>query len=128
MPRPDDGDTRLDVLVVEDDPDMADVMLVVLRQAGYTAASAENGEQALAIAKARRPALVLLDMLMPVMDGWTCARALRRIYGRTLPIVVVTAAEHVRARGDEIDADGVLAKPFEVADLLQLVDRHLQTA
>jgi DNA-binding response OmpR family regulator len=60
-------------------------------------------------------------MLMPVMDGWQCARELRAKYGNTIPIVVVTAAEDARARGAAIGADAVLSKPFELDELLRLV-------
>jgi CheY-like chemotaxis protein len=116
--------TRKDVLVVEDDPDMVDIMLLVLRGAGYAARGAENGKQALEAVAARMPALILLDMLMPVMDGWQFAREMSARYGRAVPIVVVTAAEHARARSEEIGADDVLPKPFDVDDLLRLVARH----
>jgi two-component system, OmpR family, response regulator MprA len=113
-----------DVLVVDDDPDMLEATLLVLEEAGYETRSARNGEQALAAVAARMPALVLLDMLMPVMDGWRCARELRARYGRRVPIVVLTAAEHVRSRGEEIEADDVLPKPFGVAELLQVIARY----
>lgn len=116
--------TPKDVLVVEDDPDMVDIMLLVLREAGYAARGAENGKQALEAVAAQMPALILLDMLMPVMDGWQFARELSARYGRVVPIVVVTAAEHAQARGEEIGADDVLPKPFDVDDLLRLVVRH----
>jgi len=113
-----------DVLVVEDDPDMADAMLRLLRHAGFRARSAENGKRALEAVEAHRPAVVLLDILMPVMDGWECARRLRARYGTGLPIVVVTAAEHVEARCEEVGADHLLPKPFELAELLELVTHY----
>ncbi len=117
-------DAPRDVLVVDDDPDLVEVILLVLSGAGYAARSAANGRQALEAVKARMPALILLDMLMPVMDGWQFARELRARYGRAVPVVVVTAAEHARARGEEIGADEVLPKPFDVDDLLRLVAHH----
>jgi CheY-like chemotaxis protein len=114
-----------DVLVVDDDPDMADVMVLMLAEAGYQTRRAGNGKEALEAAAADRPALVVLDMLMPVMDGWQCARELRALYGRGLPIVVATAAEHARARSEEVGADDALPKPFEMGDLLRVVERYL---
>ena len=116
--------TAQDVLVVDDDADMLDVMKFVLDEAGYSVRSAGNGKQALEATAAQVPALVLLDMLMPVMDGWQCARELRARYGH-IPIVVVTAAENARAFGAEVGADDVLPKPFEIDDLLQVVERHV---
>jgi DNA-binding response OmpR family regulator len=113
-----------DVLVVEDDPDLSEVMLLALREAGYAARSAGNGREALEAAARQLPGLVLLDVLMPVMDGWQCARELRARYGRTLAIVVVTAAEQVRARSHELGADDVLAKPFDIDEFLRTVARY----
>jgi CheY-like chemotaxis protein len=63
-------------------------------------------------------------MLMPVMDGWQCARELRARYGGDLPIVVISAAENVQSRGKEIGADEVLPKPFEMSRLLEIVGRY----
>jgi len=117
-----------DVLVVDDDADMAEVMEMILSEAGYRVRSARNGREALEVVAARKPDLVLLDMLMPVMDGWQCARELRARYGRAIPIVVVTAAEHARARAEEVGSDGVLSKPFELSLLLRLVRQHVEQA
>ena len=114
-----------DVLIVEDDADMLEVMELVLHDAGYTTRTALNGQQALEVVAQAMPALILLDMLMPVMNGWQFAREFRARYGNAVPIVVATAAEHVRARSDGIDAADVLPKPFEVADLLRVVGRHV---
>jgi DNA-binding response OmpR family regulator len=110
--------------VVDDDPDLVEVVLLALADAGYATRSAFNGKKALEAVAERVPALVLLDMLMPVMDGWQFARELRAQVGRSVPVVVVTAAEHASARGAEIDADDVIAKPFDLDELLRIVSRH----
>jgi CheY-like chemotaxis protein len=117
-------DPPSDLLVVDDDPDMVETLLLVLSGAGFAVRSARNGQEALAAVGVRQPALVLLDMLMPVMDGWRCARELRARYGRALPIVVITAAEHARARAQDIGADGVLSKPFDMDELLAVAARY----
>ena len=114
-----------DVLIVDDDEDMIEVMELLLQDAGYTTRTALNGQQALDAVAKSMPALILLDMLMPVMNGWQFAREFRARYGAGVPIVVATAAEHVQHRGDEVDAAGVLPKPFEVSDLLRLVAQHV---
>lgn len=117
-----------EVLVVEDDPDMADVVMRVLHMAGYAASRVENGQQALAAVARKRPSLVLLDMMMPVMDGWQCARELRGRYGVSLPIVIATAAEHAGERASDIGADDVLPKPFGLQELLDVVGRFARDA
>ena len=113
-----------DVLIVDDDPDMVTIIRIMLDDAGYQVRSARNGKEALESVAAKMPAVVLLDILMPVMDGWQCARELRARYGRRVPIVVVTAAEHAGARAAQVGGDDVLAKPFEMAELLRIVARY----
>jgi CheY-like chemotaxis protein len=114
-----------DVLIVDDDADMLEVMELVLRDAGYATRCALNGREALDVVAHGMPGLILLDMLMPVMNGWQFSRDFRARYGNEVPIVVATAAEHVRARSNGMDAADVLPKPFEVADLLRVVARYL---
>ncbi|HEY1810927.1 MAG TPA: response regulator [Kofleriaceae bacterium] len=113
-----------DVLIVDDDEDMAEVVKAVLDSEGYHCRYAANGRQALDEVATAMPAVVLLDMLMPVMNGWDCAHALRARYGRSLPIIVMTAAEHAEARRNDVGADGVLSKPFDLHELLRVVAVH----
>ena len=113
------------VLVVDDDPDMVQIVVAVLEEAGFAARGVESGEQALDAAAKEMPALVLLDMLMPAMNGWDCAYELRARYGRSLPIVVVSAAEHAESWRVEVGADAVLAKPFDVDELLRIVRTYV---
>lgn len=119
--------TRDYILVVEDDPDLAEVELMMLRAAGHQAVGAPNGLLALRAVEERLPSLILLDMQMPVMDGWAFAGELRRRHGDEVPIIVVTAAEDAERRAKEIGANGVLAKPFDFNDLLSVVDQRLPT-
>ena len=113
-----------DVLFVDDNADLRASVRLMLDLAGYEVRCAENGKQALDAVAEKMPAVVLLDMLMPVMNGWQFAREFRARYGREVPIVVATAAEHVRSRSVGIGAVGVLPKPFEVSDLRRVVARH----
>ena len=115
-----------DILIVDDDADMTEVVELVLQEAGYRTRTAVNGRDALEVVAASMPALILLDMLMPVMNGGQFAREFRTRYGGAVPIVIATAAEHVHSRGEEIDATDFLAKPFDVADLLAVVARHVR--
>jgi len=117
-----------DVLVVEDDRDLASLVEMILADAGYEVRTAPDGAEALARVQERAPGLVFLDMRMPVMDGWAFARALRARLGHTVPIVVLTAAENARARAEEIGAEGWLAKPFEIDDVVRAVVRFLGPA
>lgn len=110
------------ILVVDDDPNMLEVIADILGDAGYTVETALNGAAALQVIEHLRPGLVLLDMRMPILDGWGFARELRE-RGVELPIVVMTAAQDARRWAQEIGAQGFLGKPFELVALLTAVDQ-----
>jgi CheY-like chemotaxis protein len=114
-----------EVLVVEDDPDMAAVVQMIVAEAGYQVRTAGDGAEALERIAERMPGVILLDMRMPVMDGWEFAREFGARFGRAAPIVVITAAENARARAEEIGADGWLEKPFELDEVVRMVSRFL---
>jgi CheY-like chemotaxis protein len=110
------------ILVVDDDPAILSTVAEILELEGYPVATAENGAAALEAIEAEPPALVLLDMRMPVLDGWGFARALRE-RDLKVPILVMTAAQSAQDWAAEIGADGYLAKPFELPELLDAVER-----
>ncbi|HET6413758.1 MAG TPA: response regulator [Anaeromyxobacter sp.] len=113
------------VLVVEDDLDLLGLLEMLLQDAGHLVRTARDGAQALERVSEEMPALILLDMRMPVMNGWEFAREFRARHGRACPIVVVTAAENARLRAAEIEAEGFLAKPFDLDDVLRMVARFV---
>jgi CheY-like chemotaxis protein len=110
------------ILVVDDDPAIRTTVSEILELEGYPVATASNGAEALEAVERVTPSLVLLDMRMPVLDGWGFARALRQ-RGIAMPILVMTAAQSARAWAEEIGAQGYLAKPFDLTDLLTAVER-----
>ncbi len=110
------------VLVVDDDTSILDTVSAILSGEGYAVMSAASGQEALDVMSREQPVVILLDMRMPVMDGWAVARALRA-QGSTVPIVVMTAAESARRWADEVGAEGYLAKPFALDELLSTVER-----
>jgi CheY-like chemotaxis protein len=112
-----------DVLVVEDDADLLGLMEMILSEAGHAVRTAADGRQALTRVAEQMPGVILLDMRMPVMNGWEFTREFRAQYGHAAPIVVVTAAENAQARAAEIGAEAWLAKPFEIDDVLLIVGR-----
>jgi two-component system, chemotaxis family, chemotaxis protein CheY len=108
------------VLVVDDDDAIRDAVRDVLEAEGIAVETATDGADALAKVSERRPRLVLLDMRMPVMDGWGFASALREL-GLDLPVVVMTAAADAKRWAAEIGAIGVVPKPFGIAQLVDAV-------
>ena len=115
---------RKPVLIVEDDPDLLDMMEIVLDSAEFPVRKALNGKEALEATRQQMPGLILLDMKMPVMDGWEFAQRFKQEFDNAAPIVVVTAAADAKIRAEEIGAQGFLAKPFEIDDLIRCVGKH----
>lgn len=111
------------VLVVDDDPAIRDAVRDLLEEQGIPVETATDGRDAMDKVTTRLPRLVLLDMRMPVMDGWGFAAALRDA-GITAPVVVMTAAADARRWAEEIGAIGVVAKPFGIHELIGVVNRY----
>jgi CheY-like chemotaxis protein len=112
------------VLVVDDDDAIREIVAETLELEGYWVGQAANGAEALRQIDEQRPSLVLLDMRMPVLDGWGVARTLKE-RGIRVPIVVVTAASSAKGWATDIGADGYLAKPFLDTELLSIVERFV---
>lgn len=116
------------ILLVEDNEDNRTVYTTILRYYGYQVIEAPSAEEGIAIARQMQPALILMDIGLPGIDGW---EATRRLKGdartRHIPIVALTAhalAEH-RAQSFAAGCDGYLAKPIEPRDVLAEVRRYL---
>ena len=112
----------IDVLVVDDDPFIRGFIQATLRAEGYAVATAPNGEEALEHVACHPPAVVLLDLSMPVMNGWQFQQRLRE-QGTPIPLVFMSAGYHAQEEAERHGAAGHLAKPFELDDLLQVVRR-----
>jgi two-component system chemotaxis response regulator CheY len=110
------------ILVVDDDPTILATVSETLDMEGYPVVTATNGAEALEAVERDRPSMVLLDMRMPVLDGWGFIRAVRE-RGLNVRVVVMTAASDARRWAAEIGAQGVLPKPFELDELLATVER-----
>jgi DNA-binding response OmpR family regulator len=116
------GASRPRVLVVDDDESIRQFIELALSDDGFDVALAEEGSGALAAAARFKPHAILLDMRMPGLDGWRFADAYRAEPGPHAPILVLTAARDAAETAAEIRADAYLAKPFELAELLRLLN------
>jgi CheY-like chemotaxis protein len=112
------------ILIVDDDPSIRRTLVEVLENEGYEALEAGDGAEALAVIEAQAIELILLDMRMPVMDGWAFAHELE-VRARAIPIVVMTAARTARAWAEEIHAQGYLAKPFELPEFYAAIRKWI---
>ncbi len=112
------------VLVVDDEEIIRTVVGDALQDEGYRVVEASNGREALEAAAQHRPAVILLDMRMPVLDGWGFVREYRSRPGPHAPIVVMTAAQNAATWCDEVKGDACLPKPFEIDRLFDTVERY----
>ncbi len=108
------------LLVVDDDVDIAQTLGLCLRAEGYRVQLARNGRDALDLLALELPSVILLDLMMPVMDGWQFAAELKRL-GHRVPILVLSADQGVERHAGMLDAAAHLGKPFDLDDLLDKV-------
>jgi len=116
---------RRDVLVVDDDPNVRQLIRWALEDEGLAVVAAADGRAALDAIARERPALVVLDMSLPLVDGYGVAAALQRSYGADIPILLITADGRAAEKARRTGARAYLHKPFEVDDLVRAVRRIL---
>ncbi len=111
------------ILVVDDDPYLLSLIAEVLEIGGYAVRVASNGAEAVRLTNVASPNLVLLDVHMPILDGWGYIQAVRpREQG--LPIVIMTGSHEAPKWAAALGADDYIGKPFQVDDLLLKVARY----
>jgi DNA-binding response OmpR family regulator len=123
------------ILVVDDDPDMREALQMILESGGYTVVMAEDGEQCLAKLKEEQPDLLILDLLMPRMDGFEVCKALEdpRYSKYARPVIILSSVqEGVSQRRYELetgvqpDVDDYVEKPIESSVLLERVGKIIK--
>lgn len=111
------------VLIVDDQPDNREVVAIILRAHGYSVLEAENGADALNVLSANRPCVILLDLTMPVMDGWRFrSEQLARPDLNAIPVVLYSAHSELDRHAAALGASAILRKPIDIADLTRIVD------
>jgi two-component system alkaline phosphatase synthesis response regulator PhoP len=116
------------LLIVDDEPNLRHSLSYALRQEGYEVATAEDGERALDMFRSGKPDLVVLDVMLPKMDGLAVCRAIRR--DSDVPVIMLTArsSELDTVVGLEVGADDYLAKPFSTVELIARIRAALRRA
>ena len=112
------------ILVVDDEEQLALAVKIRLQSKGYDVVTATDGQAGLALMAQERPDLVILDVLMPVMDGYSCLRQMHTRFGRgTIPVIILTARDRMK---DLFELEGIedyVIKPFDHEDLLVRIER-----
>jgi DNA-binding response OmpR family regulator len=116
------------ILIVEDDANTSELVALYLRREGFQVVTAGDGEEALALAARHHPDLVILDLMLPKIDGWEVCRRLRRI--SDVPVIMLTARDEEidRVAGLTLGADDYVVKPFSPRELVARVLAVLRRA
>lgn len=116
------------ILIVDDEPSVVEVVSLYLKREGYEAFTAHNGRDALRLIREQAPTLVVLDLMLPEVDGLEIIRRLRDDYGEDVPVIVLSARrqETDRIYGLELGADDYVTKPFSPAELVARVNAVLR--
>ena len=121
--------SQFKILCVEDNPDTQRMLTFLLTQAGYDVITADDGKQGIEKAKAWRPALILMDMMMPRMSGAEAIRAIRKIKTlKEIPILVLSAYQEQALIDEALQAgaDDFLIKTVMPDDLKEIIDKYLE--
>ncbi|NEO87202.1 MAG: response regulator [Spirulina sp. SIO3F2] len=119
---------KLLILVVDDNPLNVDVLEELLEDAGFAVASAFSGDDAIALAKGEHPSLVLLDVMMPGMDGLETCKAFKADPDlNSIPIILITALDDrsITKQSRKVGAVGYITKPFEEEAVLACIQKYL---
>ena len=122
---------KLKIMIVDDDPNIQQLISLYLTREGFDVVTASSGDEALRIFKSDPPSLMLLDIMLPVMDGWQVCREVRKV--SNIPIIMLTAKDETfdKVLGLELGADDYIVKPFDTKELvarIKAVLRRFQTA
>jgi len=117
------------ILVVDDETELLQALTIRLKASGYEVITAQDGQEGLEKARASNPDLIVLDILMPKMDGYEVCRLLKfdEKY-KSIPIIMLTAKvqDADRALGEKVGANDYINKPFDTTDLIEKIKQHIQ--
>ena len=114
------------VLIVDDDPAILHMLDELLQDELYETLLASDGSEAVSIARAEKPDLILMDLMLPVLDGASAIRKLKKDpQTRSIHIIAMSAGANLRMHADQLPADSVIGKPFDLNTLLAGVALHV---
>lgn len=117
--------TSAPVLIVEDDQGIREALQWALEDEGYTVATAPHGAAALEMIPGIQPCVILVDLRMPVMDGYQFVAAYQDYPGQHAPVIVLSAANDLPSATAGLAADGFIEKPFEIDHVLSMLAQYI---
>lgn len=115
--------SRTRVLVIDDDDGVCDLLRQSLGEQGFAVATVPHGAAALELVKHHQPAVILVDLRMPIMDGWAFVEQYRRVATPPASILLLTAARDIEENAVRLRADGFIRKPFVLDDVTAAIER-----
>lgn len=114
------------ILVVDDDKNICELLNIYLKNEGYNVVFAYDGSEAVNKAKEEKPDLIILDVMMPIINGWEACKLIRQF--TDVPIIMLTALDTLenKVQGLNIGADDYIVKPFEPVEVLARINAHLR--
>ena len=114
------------ILIVEDDRNISELLRLYLEKEGFEVVQAEDGRRGVELFNASEPDLILLDLMLPILDGWGVCREVRKV--SNVPIIMVTAKDEVfdKVMGLEMGADDYIAKPFDMKEVIARIHAVLR--
>lgn len=119
---------RKTILIADDEPDIVETIKFLVESEGFNCLTAFDGEEALNLAKEHRPDLIILDVMMPKINGYKVSRLLKfDVKYKDIPVLMVTARtqEEDRLIGEETGADEYITKPFDIDSILEKINAYL---
>ncbi len=116
------------VLFIDDDESIREFVTMALNDEGYDVLTAHNGAIGLETLRTATPGLILLDMRMPIMDGWTFLKRYMATPAPHVPVIALTASRSTTENNVPSEVSDFLAKPFELGELIEIVGRYLRPA
>ncbi len=116
------------ILIVDDDPKDLRLIRDLLQASGFTTIEATGGEQGIELAKSKKPDLILMDILMPKVDGYTACREIKMDKAtKAIPVVMLTSLDYElnKELGRDMGANGYMTKPFSRQELLDVISQFL---
>ncbi len=116
------------VLIIDDEKLIVKATELVIRLSGYNVISSFDGVEGLKTAREKKPDLILLDIMMPGIDGWSVLKELKSDPAtQQIPVIIFTAKEYIRGKESSLSAGAVdyITKPFETSELLQAIHKHI---
>ncbi len=123
MSNPPQTNRQLRVLITDDEPAIRHLLSEALSNEGYEVREALHGREVLDTLKVWQPNVIVLDLMMPIMDGWTFLMEKRRIESANIPVIVISAHRLVEGEAESLGVTAVFPKPFDLDELLDCIAR-----